>query len=72
MSRKLLHPWNTIKANIVQHPVNHDSDVIAWSLSPSKSFTTLYVYRMLEKNLAGTHNKGIFFPRKVFVATHAF
>jgi hypothetical protein len=34
-----------------------DLDIICWSLTANKRFTTKSVYRMLEVNLSGANNK---------------
>jgi hypothetical protein len=54
-----LGDWNQILYEFSQLNLNDSSDKVGWSLGKSDVFSTRSVYQLLEKNVAGPHNKWI-------------
>jgi hypothetical protein len=56
-SPSFLANWNEIK-NEIAHMVRHyDVDVVSWSLTPNKTFSTKSMYVMLENGIIGPNDK---------------
>jgi hypothetical protein len=54
-----LNRWNDIKTFLTSLVLTDNLDSIFWSSNENKIFSTKSIYRWLERNLAGSHNKWI-------------
>jgi hypothetical protein len=59
LTDELLNQWNNIKLYILQRLVSMEPDMVRWSLTGTKCFSTVSLYKSLESNFDGPNNRWI-------------